>query len=485
MKVFSDKRLLKKCSIASAICLILILVFYWASGDRLYFEEWHSDIPDAQEQITVLHEGSIINYPIYDTCDSMYSLSLYIADAIDRSKGSLVFNLATESGAEIGNYVVPASELPEFDYYTLYLKEPYEMDKEDPLHITITTDGITEDQVIALWGSNSFTTGKYTLSDMNSFEFTVDGVSHSGKVCSYIYGRNNYLIGKIFWPCAIALFVAFTFYIFNLANRYVEGNNSWDIRAYINCNRYKFLMKQLVSRDFKKKYKRSVLGFGWTILNPLLTMLVQYVVFSTIFKSSIENFVTYLLTGIVLMNFFYESIGLGLSSIIDNAHLINKVYMPKEIYPLSRVISSVINLVLAMIPLLVVAICSGSPISKAMLLIPIDLLLLLIFCYGMVLILSTSMAMFSDTLFLWNVLSTLWMYLTPIFYPISIIPLRFLAIYKLNPMYQFITFMRSILIFGEAPSPANYLGCIVSSVVLLIVGRIIFKKNEDKFILYL
>lgn len=485
MKVFSDKRLLKKCSIASVIFLTLILLFYWASGDRLYYEEWHSDVPDPQEQIAVLHDGSVISYPIYDTCDSMYSLSLYIGSAVDTSKGNLVVNVSTEGGSHIGIFTVPASELTAFEYNTISLKEPYEMNKEDSLRITITTDGITEDQAICLWANNSFSTGKYTLSDMNSNEYTVDGSIHTGKVCSYIFGRNNYLIGKIFWPCAIALFVVFTFYVFNLATRYIEGKNSWDIRAYINYNRYKFLMKQLVSRDFKKKYKRSVLGFGWTILNPLLTMLVQYLVFSTIFKSSIDNFVTYLLTGIVLMNFFYESIGLGLSSILDNAHLINKVYMPKEIYPLSRVISSVINLVLAMIPLLAVAICAGSPISKAMLLIPIDLILLLIFCYGMVLILSTSMAMFSDTLFLWNVLSTLWMYLTPIFYPISIIPARFLTIYKLNPMYQYITFMRSILIYGDAPSPANYLGCIVSAVVLLIIGRIIFKKNEDKFILYL
>lgn len=485
MKVFSDKRLLKKCTIASAIALLLILIFYWASGDRLYFEEWHSDVPDAQEQILAIHDGCEVRYPVNGYCDSMHSISLYIGTAMDRTKGSVILSVSTSKGISVGEYTVPVSKLPEYGYYTVELDKPYEMSKDDSLFITVTTEDVTEDQNITLWSNNSFSTGKYTLSDMNDNEFTVDGKAVPGKVCSYISGRNYYLIGKIFWPCAAVLFAVFTFYVFNLANRYLEGKNSKDIQAYITFNRYKFLMRQLVSRDFKKKYKRSVLGFGWTILNPLLTMLVQYVVFATLFKSSIDNFITYLLTGIVLMNFFTESIGLGLSSILDNAHLINKVYMPKEIYPLSRVISSVINLVLAMVPLLIVAICAGSPISKAMLLIPIDLILLLMFCYGMVLILSTSMALFSDTLFLWNVLSTLWMYLTPIFYPISIIPARFLGIYKLNPMYQYITFMRSILIYGEAPSPDNYLGCIVAAVVLLIIGRYVFKKNEDKFILYL
>jgi hypothetical protein len=170
MKVFTNKRLLKKCSLASVICLILILVFYWASGDRLYFEEWHSDIPDPQEQIAVLHEGSVISYPIKDTCDVMYSLHVYFGSVADKSKGSVLFNLDTEKGNRIGTYVVPASELTEYEYYTIKLKEPYEMDENDPVHITITTDGISEDQAITLWANTSFSTGKYTLSDMNSYE---------------------------------------------------------------------------------------------------------------------------------------------------------------------------------------------------------------------------------------------------------------------------------------------------------------------------
>ena len=486
MKVFSNTRILKKCLLVSAAVAVLILLFYWASGDRLYFEEWNSSVPDAQEQIGTLYDGREVEFLIEDPGDELSSLSLYFGAAEPQSEGQVHVNISLPGGESIAALSAPLSGVTPNSYYTFALDEPYRAEKAvDAIRVTVTTEGVSEEQDVSLWASNSFTTGKYTLADMNDNEYTLDGNKEKGKVCAYASGKNYYLIGRIFWPCAAALFIALVLFVFAEANKFLNNKDSLAIKGYVTVNRYKFLMRQLVSRDFKKKYKRSVLGFGWTILNPLLTMLVQYVVFATLFRSSIDNFITYLLTGIVLMNFFSESIGLGLSSILDNAHLINKVYMPKEIYPLSRVISSVINLILAMVPLLVVAICAGSPISKAMLLIPIDLLLLLMFCYGMVLILSTSMALFSDTMFLWNVLSTLWMYMTPIFYPVSIIPAQFLTVYKMNPMYQYITFMRSILIYGEAPTPSNYLGCIVSAVVVLAIGRYVFKKNEDKFILYL
>ena len=249
--------------------------------------------------------------------------------------------------------------------------------------------------------------------------------------------------------------------------------------------RYSFLVKQLVARDFKRKYKRSALGVCWSFLNPLLTMLVQYLVFSTIFKSSIENFIIYLLIGIIVFNFFGESVGLGLTSIVDNAHLINKVYMPKIIYPLSRVISSVVNLLISLVPLFIMMLLTGVPITKAVLLLPIGLICLLVFCLGLSMLLSASMVFFQDTQFLWNVVSTLWQYLTPTFYPVDIIPEAWLPVYKMNPMYQYITFIRSILLDGVAPAPELYFGCIISAVAMFGVGYAIFRRNQDKFVLYL
>lgn len=176
---------------------------------------------------------------------------------------------------------------------------------------------------------------------------------------------------------------------------------------------------------------------------------------------------------------------MGITSITGNAALIKKVYMPKYIYPVSRVISSLVNLGFSLIPLFGVAILSGLPLQPSMLLLVFDLLCLLMFITGMVLTLSTMMTFFQDTQFLWGVASMMWMYLTPIFYPESIVPARFLTLYHMNPMYQYITFARICIINGTSPAPTAYLWCLVSGLVVLLAGLYVFKRNQDKFVLYL
>lgn len=249
--------------------------------------------------------------------------------------------------------------------------------------------------------------------------------------------------------------------------------------------RYGYLLRQLVSRDFKSKYKRSVLGVLWSFLNPLLTMMVQYIVFSTLFRGDIPNYPLYLLSGIVCFNFFSEASNMALQSITGNASLITKVYVPKYIYPLSRVLSSTINLLMALIPLLMVMLLTRTPVRPAILLLPIGLVCLVGFCMGIGFILSTMMVFFRDTQFLWGVVSMLWMYATPVFYPESIIPAKFMLVYKCNPLYHIIRFIRIVLIQGTSPEPKAYALCLMASFAPLLIGALVFKKNQDKFVLNL
>ena len=114
-----------------------------------------------------------------------------------------------------------------------------------------------------------------------------------------------------------------------------------------------------------------------------------------------------------------------------------------------------------------------------------DVLCFLVFITGMSLLLTTSMTFFQDTQFLWNVVSMIWMYMTPIFYPESIIPANMLPMYRMNPLYQYITFARTCIISGVSPVPIMYLKCIASACVVLVLGAVIFKKNQDRFVLYL
>ena len=254
------------------------------------------------------------------------------------------------------------------------------------------------------------------------------------------------------------------------------------VRVY---EQYRYLIKQLVVRDFRVKYKSSSLGVAWSVLNPLLTMVVYLFVFSTLFQSNVEYFPVYLLSGIVLFNSFSESTNLGLNSIVGNSALITKVYMPKMIYPLSKVLSSFINLCISFVPLLLVMLIVGIPFKKSLLLLPVVIVLLFMLCLGMSLLLATMNVFFRDTQFLWGVMVMLLNFLSPIFYPESIIPEQFLFIYRLNPIYQLLFFIRSIIINGVSPTPASYLYCILTSAVPLLIGIWIFRRNQDRFVLYL
>jgi len=249
--------------------------------------------------------------------------------------------------------------------------------------------------------------------------------------------------------------------------------------------KYKFLIKQLVNRDFKTKYKRSVLGVFWSFLNPLLTMTVQYVVFSNLFRFDIQHYPVYLLTGILMFNYFNEACTLTLTSIVSNAALIKKVYVPKYIYPLTRVLSSFINLIISMIPLILVVLISGVRLRPSFVLVVYPMVCIGIFCLGLGMLLATSMVFFQDTQFLWGVLSMIWMYLTPIFYPASILPAKVAWILKINPLYYYIDFMRTCIMDGMSPSLMTYAACFVSAFAMLGIGLLVFKKNQDKFVLYL
>ncbi len=255
------------------------------------------------------------------------------------------------------------------------------------------------------------------------------------------------------------------------------------INSIRTVKKYSFLLSQLVGRDFKTKYKRSVLGVLWSLLNPLLTMFVQYIVFSELFRWDIDNYAVYLLVGSVMFNFFAESTNQALISITGNASLITKVYVPKYIFPVSKILSSCINLGFAMIVLFLIVFTQGLKPNVYYFLIPYAVMCMVMFATGVGLVLSSMMVYFRDTQFLYGVVLTLWTYLTPLFYPESIIPDKFMIIMQCNPMYHFIRYVRNILIDGSLPTMKAHLICGVFACVPLIIGIQVFKKAQKNFIL--
>lgn len=337
---------------------------------------------------------------------------------------------------------------------------------------------------LALWAGTTINTGRYEV-PVSTSGLQVNGEAAEGSLVLKLQGHNLLNGARWFWPVALALLVALVAVCCVTHVQMQQGKRT--IFTIVACvyRQYHYLLRQLVSRDFRVKYKSSSLGVIWSFLNPLLTMLVYLVVFSTLFKNDVEFFPVYLMTGIVCFSYFSEATNLGMASIVGNSSLITKVYMPKMIYPLSKVLSSAINLCISFIPLFIVMLITGVPLHKSLLLLPLVVIYLGLFCFGVSLILSTLNVFFRDTAFLWGVAITMLNFLTPIFYPETIIPSQFITVFHVNPMYQIIYFMRTIILDGCSPTPITYLYCTLSVVVTLAIGLWVFRKNQDRFVLYL
>jgi ABC-2 type transport system permease protein len=254
----------------------------------------------------------------------------------------------------------------------------------------------------------------------------------------------------------------------------------------INLKKYSFLLQQLVSRDFKVKYKRSVLGIVWSLLYPILTMVVMAIVFSNVFKFSTPgvSYLAYLLSGLIMFNYFSEASNLSMSSVVGNFGLLNKIYIPKYIFPLSKCLFVGINFLLTLVPLYIVLFATGTGVNWYHLFLPYSYLCLFMFTLGMGFILSAVSVFLRDMFYIYGIIIMMWTYLTPIMYDINLISANLQPWLKLNPLYHYINFAREIILYGRMPQPFTWVTCLVSSVAVLLIGVIVFKKTQDKFIYY-
>ncbi len=249
---------------------------------------------------------------------------------------------------------------------------------------------------------------------------------------------------------------------------------------------YKDLLRELVIRDLKLKYRRSFLGYIWSVLNPLLTMVVLIIVFSSMFEQGIPNYPVYLLSGQILYNYMKQSTDFAMSSILMNASLIKKIYVPKYIFTVAKVSSGLIDLVFSLAALFVVMVFTGAPVTGYLLLVPFVLLQLYVFTLGLGLFLAQMNVFFRDINYIYSVLTMAWMYLTPIFYPFELLdPTLGWLIMHFNPMYLYIHQFRSIVVYGAMiDATFAFRGCVIS-IVMLLVGMATFIRKQDEFILYI
>ncbi len=249
---------------------------------------------------------------------------------------------------------------------------------------------------------------------------------------------------------------------------------------------YKDLIKELISKDLKLKYRRSFLGYLWSVLNPLGIMIVMVIVFTNMFRWDIPHYPVYLISGQMLFNYMNASTSHSMYSILDNGALLKKIYVPKYIFTFSKVTSDMVDLMFNMGAMFLVIIVTKTPLSWYHFLIPFVLLQLYLFCLGLGLFLAQASVFFRDVQYIYNVVVTAWGYLTPIFYDETMLPapLHYLVV-RFNPMFSYIKQLRQITVEQSVPDMKLVtVGCIWA-ILMIVFGSLFFKKNQSRFILYI
>jgi len=473
---------IKKIIRIIVLVVIGLCINIYIGGFADYSGTYHDlSLSSGSVSTGVLEPGTVLRQAIETTDESIVSLKVKLGTvgvphfSYELSQGDTVL-----ASGEINEN----TELDQNNYVQL-LRQPLQLSSQ---HLIVLTLQVLEGNGADLYWGNTIKLARSEslISDLkDETNLSINSTVFPGRLAANGESVTLVEIKMPFFITAGILILLSIIWAYRENKSFQAGKMTQSLRIIQAIHRYWFVMSQMISRDFKTKYKRSALGVFWSFLNPLLTMIVQYIVFSTLFKSDIPYFSVYLMSGIVFFSFFSEATNMGLLSISGNASLLTKVYIPKYIFPLSRVLSSGINFLFSLIPLLLIILLSGLSITRAYLLLPFTFLSILSLNIGVSLLLATFMTFFRDMQFLWNVLLTMIMYLTPIFYPESILPKALLFVVKCNPMYHVLRLVRSILIDGASPEPKAYLLCFASCIIPLVVGAYVFKKNQNKFVFYL
>jgi lipopolysaccharide transport system permease protein len=255
---------------------------------------------------------------------------------------------------------------------------------------------------------------------------------------------------------------------------------------------YRFLIYNLVMRDLKARYRNSILGFLWSLLNPLGMMLVFTVVSTVLFRDqSIEKYPIFLLAGILPWNFFTSSIMTGTNSVVSNGHLIKKVYFPTEVLPISAILANLVNFLLALTVLFAAILVFRVPFSPWLWLLPLVILIQTLFALGVVFFLSTLQVYYHDTLIVMDVVLLAWFFLTPVFYSASMLPVSYTVwgltldvrrlFYILNPMASLINMYRDLLYGGTRTDLDFFLRTAITAVVVFLAGYWFFIRYSGNF----
>jgi len=367
-----------------------------------------------------------------------------------------------------------------------YLVVECEVDSLEPKIYYTTQIGEEFSEKSTINPKYEYENGKLTL-QMNTYvnDIRIDLTDQVGATLTFRGIVVHYSSAFHFDP--VTAIVCLFILIILLIPFYLPKNFVQHFRASMDSfSKYRHLLWNLIHRDVVTKYRRSVLGMLWSVLNPLLMMLVITAVFQTIFKINVPHFPLYYLTGALIYNYVSEATNTSMTSILDASTLIKKVYIPKYIFPIEKCLSAFVNMLFSLIAVFIVFVILRFQPNWTMLLIFIPMIYVMIFSMGLGMILSALNVFFRDTAHLYSVWLTAWMYLTPIIYPLDAINNEIIVgIIKINPLYYYVQYFRELTLYGSIPGLEHNMICICFSVVFFLAGVIIFRSNQDKFILHI
>lgn len=252
----------------------------------------------------------------------------------------------------------------------------------------------------------------------------------------------------------------------------------------VDTYRYRQLIWALTLKELKVRYKRSVLGFLWALLNPALMMVVLTLVFSTIMKFPIPHYSIFLLSVLLPWTFFSQSVSYAVDSIVGNGELIKKVAVPKLVFPVAALSSNIVNLLLSMIPLAILVPLMGHPFYKTWLYLPVPMAALIIFTAGITFFFAAANVYYRDVAHIVQVVLSAWFYFTPIIYALDFIPSHYRWLFKLNPMIYVINGFRLAVYYGLLPKWPSIAASFACAFTTLLIGFSVFRKFQDDFVFY-
>jgi len=464
--------------IGIAVILLFSTVYYLISRDTLSMETVREAYSRVEPVATVgeMTDGTELKQTFSVKADYLTGIILRFANYENETEGTVYLELMNSAGETLANATADASKLENNADYFFDFQKQIDVSEDRQLQLSVKAAGGRHQSSVTMW----------TGVEQPGCQLLVNGTRFPNTLYMEPEGirKSNYTLWH--WVFTLALILLLGGFCLYQAQKEKKGERTAFGEIAHVFDKYRFLLAQLVSGDFKNKYRRSYLGIVWSLLNPLLMMIVMSVVFSVVFRfSSIPNFQVYLILGQVMFSFYSESTQISVMTIVGSGQLIKKVYLPKYIFPLSKVVFSFINTSISFVAVFLVMLYYRVPLTLNILYLPMIMASFFLFCLGIGFILSALMVYVRDTLHLYGIVVTVLGYMTPIFYSIDVFPQLLQTILKINPLYHYITAVRTILLYGQPVSILESVICIGVGILSLGVGVLYFNRKQSKFILYI